>query len=313
MKEVLDILDHSDPSVRYRLHKDILKSDIKVLKSIQDDMLKVGWGYTLMSFQNEDFYWAGYYQPKWTSTHYTLQTLRCLNYPKTASIIHAINRIVSEEKCNDGGISPSRTKLWSDCCVNGMFLNIACYYEVNEKPLESMIDYLIKAQINDGGFNCSFNRSKVHHSAFNSTLCVIEGLYEYELKGYTYRLDEVKRLRQEAEEFLLVHQLYISDKTGKVIDPRYCSCHFPYYWRYDLLRVLDYFVYSEHPYDVRLESALVWLESIHKNYQFKINAHYPGLMYFEMEKAGKISQMITVRALNILNYYDRLKINENVL
>lgn len=126
-------------------------------------------------------------------------------------------------------------------------------------------------------------------------------------------MDEVKRLRQEAEEFLLVHQLYISDKTGKVIDPRYCSCHFPYYWRYDLLRVLDYFVYSEHPYDVRLERALVWLESIHKDYQFKINAHYPGLTYFEMEKAGKISQMITVRALNILNYYDRLKINENVL
>jgi hypothetical protein len=32
-----------------------------------------------------------------------------------------------------------------------------------------------------------------------------------------------------------------------------------------------------------------------------------------MEKAGKESAMITVRALNILNYYNRLKINEKVL
>ncbi len=313
MKDILNHLDQSDPSVRYRLHKDILKSDIKVLETIQHDMIHTGWGHTLMSFQMEDGYWRGYYSPKWISTHYTLQTLRCLNYPKTEMIIYAINRILKEEKCKNGGISPSNTKLWSDCCVNGMFLNIACYFDADEKELESVIDYLVNAQICDGGFNCSFNRHKVVHSAFNSTLCVLEGLYEYEHNGYTYRLEDAKRLRNEAEEFLLSHQLYISDKTGMIIDQRYCSCHFPYYWRYDLLRALEYFTYSKHPYDPRLEKALVWLESINKNNHFKINAHYPGLTYFEMEKVGKESAMITVRALNILNYYNRMKINEKVL
>ena len=306
-------IHQSDPSVQYRYHRDILKSDIKVLETIQQEMLKHGWGHTLMSFQMDDAYWTGYYSPKWISTHYTLQTLRCLNYPKTPTIEQAIKRILNEEKCKDGGISPSRTKLWSDCCVNGMFLNIACYFKSNEKDLVSIIDYLIHAQIEDGGFNCSFNRQHVHHSAFNSTLCVLEGLYEYEIQGYTYRLDDVKRMRCEAEEFLLIHQLYISDKTGKIIDDRYCSLHFPYYWRYDLLRSLEYFVYSKHPYDNRLEKAIDWLNSKHKNYQFKLNSHYSGLTYFEMEKAGKISEMITVRALSVLNYYNRLKINENRL
>lgn len=313
MKDILNDLDHADPSIRYRLHKDLFKSDIKVLESIQNDMTHFGWGQTLMSFQLDDGYWRGYYSPKWTSTHYTLQTLRCLNYPKTQSIMNAISRILKEEKCKDGGISPSNTKLWSDCCVNGMFLNIACYFGANQNALESMIDYLVNAQIEDGGFNCSFNRRKVHHSAFNSTLCVLEGLYEYEYRGYSYRLDEVRRLRHEAEEFLLIHQLYISDKTGMIIDQRYCSCHFPYYWRYDLLRALEYFVESKHPYDNRLEKAIAWLETKHIDYRFKLSAHYPGLTYFEMEKAGKESKMITVRALNILKYYNRLKINENVL
>lgn len=97
MKDILNHLDQSDPSVRYRLHRDILKSDIKVLETIHHDMIHTGWGHTLMSFQMEDGYWTGYYSPKWISTHYTLQTLRCLNYPRTQSITYAINRILKKK------------------------------------------------------------------------------------------------------------------------------------------------------------------------------------------------------------------------
>ncbi|HET6785692.1 MAG TPA: hypothetical protein VFH18_06685 [Erysipelotrichaceae bacterium] len=308
MNELFNWLKDSDLSIQYRLEKDLLKSPQTVLTDIQTKMLEGGWGYELLTYQKEDGYWEGYYSPKWISTHYTLQTLRCLNYPKTLSIKYAINRILKEEKCKDGGISPSRLHNESDCCVNGMFLTIACYYHANINDLKSMIDYLILAQINDGGFNCSFNRHKVHHSAFNSTLCVIEGLWEYENQGYDYRIDDVKKLRKEAEEFLLHHQLYISDKTNQIIDERYCSTHFPYYWRYDLLRVLEYFVDSNHTYDKRLENALIWLESKHKEYRWNVNAHYSGLTYFTMEKAGKQSKMITIRALKVLHYFNRINI-----
>lgn len=308
MNELFNWLKDSDPSVQYRLERDILNASNHVLTDIQATMLDHGWGYDLMSYQKADGYWNGYYSPKWISSHYTLQTLRCLNYPKTLSIKFAINRILNEEKCKDGGISPSRTHNESDCCVNGMFLNIACYYHAQINDLKSVIDYLILAKIEDGGFNCSFNRHKVHHSAFNSTLCVIEGLWEYEKQGYTYRIDEVKQLRKDAEEFLLIHQLYISDKTSKIIDERYCSTHFPYYWRYDLLRVLEYFADSKHPYDIRFENALKWLESRHKEYRWNVNAHYSGLTYFTMEKAGKPSKMITIKALNVLHYFNRINL-----
>ncbi len=313
MNELFNWLKDSDPSVQYRLERDILNASNHVLTDIQATMLDHGWGYDLMSYQKADGYWNGYYSPKWISSHYTLQTLRCLNYPKTLSIKFAINRILNEEKCKDGGISPSRTHNESDCCVNGMFLNIACYYHAHVDDLKSMIDYLILAQLKDGGFNCSFNRRKVYHSAFNSTLCVLEGLWEYEKQGYSYRIDEVRKLRAEAEEFLLIHQLYISDKTSKIIDERYCSMHFPYYWRYDLLRILEYFADSYHPFDERLEKALKWLESRHKDYKWKLNAYYSGLTYFTMEKAGQFSKINTVRALKVLKYFNYLKIDENIL
>lgn len=306
MNNLIDWLNNSDPSIKYLLNRDILHCDKTLQEKIQNEMTISGWGHDLMAYQKHDGYWEGYYSPKWTSTHYTLQTLRCLNYPKTDSIQLAINRILKEEKCKDGGISPSVTHNESDCCVNGMMLAIACYYQANRDDLISVIDYLIHAQVMDGGFNCRFNRQKVHHSAFNTTLCVLEGLWEYEAQGYKYRIDDVKRIRFEAEEFLLNHQLYISDKTAEIIDQRYLSMHFPYYWRYDVLRALEYFVLSNHKYDIRLERALVWLESKHKQYKWKLSAQYTGKSYFNMEKAGQLSKMNSVRALHVLSYFERI-------
>ena len=58
-------IHQSDRSVQYRYHRDILKSDIKVLETIQQEMIKHGWGHTLMSFQMDDAYWTGYYSSKW--------------------------------------------------------------------------------------------------------------------------------------------------------------------------------------------------------------------------------------------------------
>jgi len=71
-------------------------------------------------------------------------------------------------------------------------------------------------------------------------------------------------------------------------------------------------VNSNHPYDIRLENALKWLESKHKNYRWNVNAHYSGLTYFTMEKAGKPSKMITIKALHVLHYFNRINL-ESIL
>jgi len=95
MNELFNWLRDSDLSIQYCLEKDLLKSPQTVLSNVQTKMLERGWGYDLLTYQKVDGYWDGYYSPKWISTHYTLQTLRCLNYPKTLSIKFAINRILT--------------------------------------------------------------------------------------------------------------------------------------------------------------------------------------------------------------------------
>ncbi len=102
-----------------------------------------------------------------------------------------------------------------------MFLNYASYFTAHEEKLKSVIDMLLKELMLDGGFNCRSNRSKAIHSSLHSTLSVLEGLTEYERNGYTYRLKEVKKAINSSKEFILIHQLFISDRTGKVIDKNF--------------------------------------------------------------------------------------------
>lgn len=143
-----------------------------------------------------------------------------LGLPQDKQEIQSIIRsIVSEEKSDDGGINPAQSISESDVFVNGMFLPYATYFKSPAQGLESVIDFLIKEQITDGGFNCRSNRSGARHSSMHSTISVMEGLSEYYKQGYSYKLEAVRRMISACADFLLMHRLYKSDRTGKVIHP----------------------------------------------------------------------------------------------
>lgn len=57
-------------SIQYQTHRDLLDEERPDLRS---RIAREGWGRRLLSLQREDGHWGkGFYQPKWTSTHYTL-------------------------------------------------------------------------------------------------------------------------------------------------------------------------------------------------------------------------------------------------
>jgi len=70
----------------------------------------------------------------------------------------------------------------------------------------------------DGGFNCRSNGSGATHSSLHTTISVLEGIFEYKINGYSYRLDELITSAATAKEFKLVHQLFRSDKSGLIIN-----------------------------------------------------------------------------------------------
>ncbi len=300
-RQTLEWLLDSDVSLQYQVRRDLLGTE---RPDLQQRSLTEGWGARFLACRGSNGHWGlGFYQPKWISSHYTLLDLRCIELPRdTPQCAETIGLILREAKGRDGGINPSGSVSQSDVCINGMFLNYACYFAAEEEALHPVIDFVISQQLSDGGFNCRFNRSGALHSSLHSTLSVLEGLLEYERQGYTYRLGELQRIGEEAREFLLLHRLYKSHRTGETIDPRMLLLSYPSRWRYDILRALDYFRLAGIPYDGRMAPALEVLLAKRRDGRWPLQGRHPGKVHFDMEKPGGPGRWNTLRALRVLQH-----------
>jgi hypothetical protein len=305
-KEIISWLLEGDAAIRYQVHRDLLGSDKPALrKKIESE----GWGLNFLDRRLPNGHWGrSFYQPKWTSTHYTLLDLKNLNIsPGNKVIKETIGLIFKNEKGGDGGINPAGSVKVSDVCINGMVLNYACYFNTQPEYLKPVVDFLLSEKMQDGGFNCHSNRKGARHSSLHTTLSVLEGILEYERNGYAYRLKELKQAKKESQEFILMHQLFRSDKTGEIINPNFLKFYYPGRWYYDILKAMDYFQLAKVKYDKRMDDALaVILDKRTAAGLWKLASKHPGQTHFEMEQAGKPSRWNTLRALRVLQYYKKL-------
>ncbi|MBN2091527.1 hypothetical protein JW964_18080 [candidate division KSB1 bacterium] len=301
--EIMNWLLEGDVAIQYQVHRDLLHSEVPELRG---RIANEGWGLQFLSLRNENGHWGrGFYQPKWTSTHYTLLDLKSLGIsPENQAIRQTISLLIQNHKGLDGGMNPSRLIKNSDVCINGMFLNYAAYFKTDESDLQSIIDFLISEQMPDGGFNCRSNRSGAVHSSLHTTLSVLEGILEYTNNDYRYRLSELKKAEQESREFILHHKLFQSHRTGVIIDPKMLMLSFPSRWRYDILRALDYFQFARVEYDARMAPAIdILLKKKLADNRWPLQARHHGLRHFDMERTGKPSRWNTLRALRVLKYF----------
>ena len=303
-KEITRWLLEGDISIQYQVYRDLLGINKPAL---QDQIQKKGWGAKFLALQNSNGYWGkGFYQPKWTSTHYTLLDLKNLNISSGNELIKkTFKKVIKLDKGADGGIYPIGSRQVTDVCINAMLINYACYFKIEVESIKSIIDFLLDAKLDDGGFNCDFNKRKVIHSSLHSTISVLEAITEYEKNGYKYRLDELKRAKETAQEFILLHRLFRSDRTNQVINPEFLKFHYPYRWHYDILRAMDYFQCAQKKYDPRMDEAfqIILSKKTGKN-QWTLASRYPGKTHFDMEQGGKPSRWNTLRALKVLKYYN---------
>ncbi|QQS35443.1 MAG: hypothetical protein IPM56_14495 [Ignavibacteriales bacterium] len=302
--KIIKWLLEGDVSVQYQVYRDLLGTD---KKSLREKISKEGWGKKFLSLRNSNGHWgAGFYQPKWISSHYTLVDLKYLNVSPANKIIkETISKIISENTGRDGGVNPSHHMANSDICVNGMFLNYASYFKTKEEKLKPVVDLLLDQQMGDGGFNCHSNRSGATHSSMHTTISVLEGILEYTNNKYSYRINELEKAATEAEEFLLLHKLFRSHRTGEVIKKQMLMLSFPSRWYYDILRCLEYFYRANIPYDERMKESLEIIQNKQRaDGSWSIQSKHPGIVHFEMEPAGKPSRWNTLRAMRVLNFYN---------
>jgi len=303
-QQIIEWLLEGDVSIQYQVNRDLLGDD---RKELQDRIAREGWGKRYLSMRKSNGHWGrGFYQPKWISSHYTLLDLRNLNLsPENWILKETIGMTLDSCIAGDGGIQlgPS-TSNYSDVCVNGMFLNYASYFKTDEQRLCSVVDSILNEIMPDGGFNCRTTRSGAVHSSLHTTLSVLEGIIEFQKAGYTYRMNDLQRARWSAEEFILLHQLFLSDRTGEIIKKDFLKITYPGRWKYDILRSLDYFQYAGNSWDDRMEAAIsVIQKKRNKNGNWNMQAAHPGLVHFIMEKAGTQSRWNTLRAMRVIKHF----------
>lgn len=301
--EILRWLEAGDVAIRYQVGRDLLGKDDPTL---QARIAREGWGARFLACRNRDGSWGErFYQPKWTSTHYTLLDLKTLGLPPDNRLAReSVHGIVCTEKKPDGGIGPARSIPASDVCVNGMFLNYASYFGEPEADLRSIVDFILAQRMDDGGFNCLKNTVGARHSSLHSSLSVAEGILEYRRNAYRYRRDELDEAAASAREFMLLHRLYRSDHTGEIISPGFLNLTFPPRWKYNILRALDHFRAAGCPYDARMSDAIaVLLAKRGSDGRWPVRAAHPGQVHFTMEPVGGPSRWITLIALRVLRKY----------
>ena len=166
-------------------------------------------------------------------------------------------------------------------CINGRILGIGAYFK---KPNDALAKQLLSEQLEDGGWNCEAPKSR--RSSFHTTICVLEGLLEYERAGRKSAplTKAVTKARKRAENYLLERRMFRSLRTGEVIDKRWLRFSFPTFWHYDVLRGLDYLRNAGIKPDSRVSEAIeIVIERRHQNGRWPLNLLHPEYIPLEME------------------------------
>jgi hypothetical protein len=312
---VIQWLLQGDPAIRWQVLQDLLGAPESTIERERRKVARHGWGARLLAKQNAAGTWArgrssdgGLYSPKWISTTYTMLLLRDFGLPSNARAARKACKLLLDGGLQpDGGVNYGTWAKWtrrSETCVTAMVLSILSYFHYQDSRLDTLANHLLEQQMPDGGWNCRRCEGATH-SSMHTTISALEGLRFYELRC-RQKVRELRAAQTRACEFLLLHRLFRSHRTGNVIKSEFTRFSFPPRWHYDILRALDYFQSVNAPRDPRLAEAV---EIVH-NSQLKdgcwpLQHSYKGKTYFELERLGAPSRWNTLRALRVLRWWHR--------
>lgn len=299
MNSVIKWLLDSDPAIRWQVMRDLLRESEETVAQERLRVAFEGWGSRLLYLQAPDGHWGGgpFVRASWASSMETLMLLRDLGVdPKSEPARKAIERVRETTWGPEFGDSPY-FEGEVEPCINGRVLACGAYFgEVSDR----LVHRLLHEQLEDGGWNCEAPPSK--RSSFHSTICVLEGLLEYEkAKGAI----AVTSARYRGQEYLLKRKMFRSLSTGEVIHPDWMQFSFPTRWHYDVLWGLDYLRRAGVKPDQRAAEAIDLVEKKRDDHgRWPLENIHAGKVHFEMENsAGQPSRWNTLRALRVVDWY----------
>ncbi len=298
----------SDPAIRWQVMRDLTGEAPGVIAAERSRVATEGWGAELLARQSRDGAWRG--SPRgWRDdlpedlrdlivTLYTLAVLKDLGLDpagkQARKMIDRVDQRLVFKRLGNRPFLHGET----EPCINGRILGLGAYFQA---PNDALANQLLSEQLPDGGWNCEAPTSR--RSSFHTTICVLEGLLDYQRAGR--KSAAVTRARKKAENYLLERRMFRSLRTGEIIDKRWLRFSFPPFWHYDVLRGLDYLRNAGIKPDSRVREAVdIVIERRHQNGRWPLNLLHPEYIPLRMETAvAGPSRWNTLRALRVLRWY----------
>ncbi|HLK48961.1 MAG TPA: hypothetical protein VKT49_12550 [Bryobacteraceae bacterium] len=299
----------SDPSIRWQVMRDLPGGSPNAIAAERRRIATCGWGAQLLAAQSPSGTWGG--SPRvWRSelpkqerdlliTLYALTILKDFGLDPASKqarkMIGRIDRRVVFPRLNNRPYFHGET----EPCINGRILGLGAYFK---EPNEELARQLVGEQLQDGGWNCEAPQSR--RSSFHTTICVLEGLLDYERAGG--KSAAVRMARKRGETYLLERRMFRSLRTGTIIDKSWLRFSYPVFWHYDVLRGLDYLRDAGVKPDGRVGEAIrIILKRRHQNGLWPLDLLHPEFIPLEMEtRVGGRSRWNTLRALRVLRWYE---------
>jgi hypothetical protein len=290
----------SDPAIRWQVLRDLADASPEDVAAERTKIATKGWGAKLLSRQAPNGKFGGAKEdPGLLTTFYCVVLLKDFGLdPASKEARRMVGRIDkhlrfkwhSNRRFFHGETEP---------CINGRILGAGAYFQ---KPDSSLLQQLLDEQLDDGGWNCEAPKSRV--SSFHTTICVLEGLLEYEQAGHGSAA--TRKARQRGENYLLERRLFRSKRTGEIVDKHWLRFGYPTFWHYDVLRGLDYLRSAGMKPDEQVREAVeVVVQRGHQNGRWPLNLIHRETIPLKMETVtGSASRWNTLRALRVLRWYN---------
>ena len=301
----------SDPSIRWQVLRDVTEASADEVEAERARVATDGFAARLLALQARDGRWGGAaWNRGWDSTMHALTLLREMGLdPACKDAQRAVDLV--RERVTWKGCGPPEADDnpffagETEPCINGQVGAAGAYFG---QDVRGIVDRLLAEQLADGGWNCEAANGSTR-SSFNTTICVLEALLEYErLTGGNAPLAAA---RSHGEAYLLDRHLFRRKSTGEAIErdrkgnASWSRFAFPTWWHYDVLRALDYLQRADVAPDERVADAIdLVMSKRNADGVWALDTQYPGKMLVAIDEGeGRPSRWITLRALRALDWY----------
>lgn len=307
------LLEDDQPAAKYFALTELLgrRPGEQEVKEARESIPAKGWAAQILGSQKPSGWWVSdetLYRPKYLSTNWMLLVLSDLGLTKEDPRISAACELwIQRFSKPDGGFGTEGQRNGELCLVGNTARALVKFGYADHPKVASAFEWLVKHQKDNGGWHCWGS---------SGTIDAWEGMSAFAAYPREKWTRGMKRAVERGAEFYLERRLH---RQGKPYDPWY-RLHYPAHYYYDILVGLDMITALGYGGDPRLDEALEILKGkMKKGGRWDLEAVHPDTPYakdpkrakrfkpFSIEREGRPSKMVTLRALTVLKRVEDLR------